>query len=1010
MIRKIACALALVSASYAGFVQALGLGEATVKSSLNQPLRAEIQLVSADGLSDEEILPGLATREEFLKAGIDRVYFLSDIRFEVTTGSNGQPVVVLTTKKPVREPFLNFLVEVIWPSGRLLREYALLIDPPLFSEDKVVAADAAPAPVLESAPASTQPANQNVSRGDSLNVASSVQPQTGSLAGANSYGPTKSTDTLWDIALDARPDRSVSPQQVMLAIQDLNPNAFIDNNINKMKEGQILRLPTKEQIQSRSTATAIDEVIAQNAALRKPRTQSPTNVSNNKAPAPTSVAKSGGDELKLVVADKNSKASDSASSDPSGTSASGVASSEELALTLEKLDKATLENEELGDKVDALEDQLETLQRLLTLKNDQLAGLQAQMRANDLAEAEAQEAMSGEEALDEMASNEESIDGASDELSSDAAQASMDAMGSEADGEQQSVVEEGMGAESAPEQAEVQEPVAQAEPAPAPAPAAKQPSAVQKPIQDQVLEALISNPLYQAAAAGVLILLLIVLWMLSRKRADQESSYQEEDDDYEYEEDQDYEEDDYEEASEDEGDYDDEESEPASSDESEDVIAEADVYIAYGRLDQAATILEQGISADPVRVDYRLKLLEVYRDGLEEDAFNKQMSELEAIQDEDALAKAAVMREELMTRLKEQDIVEEPEPVEHLLDEDEAEELMQSDENNFDFDTVEEDTPELELPSEDKDELDELAEEVAEDIDLDSDDLDVDLDIDLDLDTVEDSLAKEEVPGADVVKAADESEVDDGAIDFDTSDLGLDEELEQAQSELDAASDTGDEKYTEKSDSIELETSDAAALDDIELDEDLNLETEIDLDLDMAEDLGVDLEDAEVAESVEDVPDLDADDLALDLDDELGLETAADEDEAASATAESDDLLAGDDVDAELLDADDIDDDALDAAVLDLGDEDDLVVTDETLDEAADALGDADEFEPELSEDEDFDFLEGTDEASTKLDLARAYIDMGDTDGAREILQEVEKDGNPEQQAQAKELIESLGG
>ena len=133
MIRKLAIVLTLASAGYAGLTHALGLGDAKVNSNLNQPLVAEIELVNTGGLTDAEILPGLATREEFLKAGIDRVYFLSDIRFEVQRNESGEPKVVLTTKKPVREPFINFLVEVIWPSGRLLREYALLIDPPVFA-------------------------------------------------------------------------------------------------------------------------------------------------------------------------------------------------------------------------------------------------------------------------------------------------------------------------------------------------------------------------------------------------------------------------------------------------------------------------------------------------------------------------------------------------------------------------------------------------------------------------------------------------------------------------------------------------------------------------------------------------------------------------------------------------------------------------------------------------------------------------------------------------------------
>ena len=83
MIRKLAFAVAVLNLAFASMVHALGLGEAEVKSSLNQPLRAEIELVSVKGLQANEILPGLATREEFLKAGVDRVYFLSDLRFRV---------------------------------------------------------------------------------------------------------------------------------------------------------------------------------------------------------------------------------------------------------------------------------------------------------------------------------------------------------------------------------------------------------------------------------------------------------------------------------------------------------------------------------------------------------------------------------------------------------------------------------------------------------------------------------------------------------------------------------------------------------------------------------------------------------------------------------------------------------------------------------------------------------------------------------------------------------------
>ena len=973
MIRKLAIALTILSASYAGVVQALGLGEATVQSNLNQPLVAEISLVNTGGLEESEILPGLATREEFLKAGIDRVYFLSDIRFDVKTGPNGEPVVVLTTKKPVREPFLNFLVEIIWPSGRLLREYALLIDPPVFAEDKPIVA--APAPVTPVKVETPQPSvKRSLVSGDDLAVRNSVEPVAGKLAGNSSYGPTSSKDTLWDIATAVRPDKSVSPQQVMLAIQDLNPNAFIDENINKLKAGQILRLPTKDQIQTRSKYAAINQVIEQNAALRKPKRKTPVS-SNTQTTAPTKVNNelASGDQLKLVVSDKDSKAADSAGSDPDGMSEAGSTSDEELSITLEKLDKVSLENDELSGKVGALEDQLETLQRLLTLKNDQLAGLQAQMRASEMDAAEEAALTANEETSDA------SGDAASPIIVEEVSETLVDTK----------VVDEN--GEVLAEKLEVQEEVVVAEVQAVEAPADEVQSSDQQAtsMQDELLALVMTNPLYQAAIAGVLIVLLLVLWMLSKSRAAKE---QEEladdvvevsedevldgepssllDDNAQEELDADLEQEEVSEA-----DFEADLEASAGDDEKEDVIAEADVYIAYGRLDQAATILEQGVSADPVRVDYRLKLLEVYRDALEVAAFDKQLSELEAIQDQDALAAAAQIKSELEAKVAEQDqplmgddLSVEPE---QLLDEDEEQALLQGDDNNFDFDVVEPaveleasaaevEVPEVAATEESIEDLaDELGEELADEVDLHSEELDVDLDIDLE---IEDAV--DEDPG-----------IDFESVEFDSPEETSDE---SPANDVNSAVD----------DVVESEVQEDVL--DIELSDELDHEAEIDL---------------ELSDELSD--ELVVDDLALEIDgDELDLEL----DEASSSLDFEAELADIDDESAESADESEQEseapsEEAADALVLD-----ELAITDETLAEAASVLGDAEDFEPELSEDEDFDFLEGTDEASTKLDLARAYIDMGDTEGAKEILLEVAQEGSNEQKQQAQDLIDSLDG
>ncbi len=961
MIRKLAFALSLLGAFSAGLVQALGLGEAEVKSSLNQPLRAEIELVNVGSLEENEILPGLATREEFLKAGVDRVYFLSDIRFKVATNEAGKLVVVLTTTKPVREPFLNFLAEVIWPSGRLLREYALLIDPPLFSEEPV---KPVASPSLNERPAATS--SQRTQSGDRISVParSVVAPSnTASIAGGT-YGPTNSRDTLWDIALKARPDRSVSPQQVMLAIQDLNPGAFIDDNINKMKAGQILRLPSKEQIRARSTAQAINEVIAQNEALsgksKKP-VLSAAKSDVAKAAAPRQAVKAE-DELKLVVADGDSKGTDSASAGqaPIGGSSSNTATDAKLALTLEKLDKATIENKDLSSRVSDLEEQLQTLQRLLTLKNDQLASIQEQVRANELAEQQAAMVPEGEGGVELSSEGSATANEAGTES---AAELAVEASQQAEAGQENTPADESGDASSAKVDAassniETKTMDAPSQPVPA---------------QQNLVETIVNNPLYLAAVAVGIVILLIILWLISRSNARREQALHEQyeavseagsDDSFDHE-DLEQEESaagvfDEDEDQEDQSDsqqsdatdslYDGDNESTEVTGEQTDVIAEADVYIAYGRLDQAATILEGAISAEPVRTDFRLKLLEVYKEADNVDAFDKQFSELEAIQDADALEAATLIRNEMLDKElaslddQELDLVDSKEYEESADEMRQQEAAIEAEEqaienvtdNSFDFESVEA--------------VDEDGEAEELDIDLSSDELDLDLDIALDeselLDSGDAAAESEEL----------EDQVDPASIAAEPEpELSVESESKESEEIDDSLLEAELEAVLAGDDLLDVE------LDDVDLSEELETESEIDLPTDLS------------------------------LPDEL---TALDDDEAEELKAESvensiDAAIAADNTENEPSDT---------------------IVSDDILDEAVEALGDPDDFEADLTEGDEFDFLEGTDEASTKLDLARAYIDMGDIDGARDILQEVETEGSSEQQAEAKELLSSLDG
>ena len=151
--------------SYSTWSMALGLGDITVHSALNQPLKADIALVDAAGLSASDLSASLATADEFGRAGVERVFFLNDLKFTPILRGSRQMIRV-TSGKPVNEPFLNFLVQLNQPNGRLLREYTVLLDPP-----RSRVAQPAPLPITTPAlPAPIQMRCQVMPRQDAVAV------------------------------------------------------------------------------------------------------------------------------------------------------------------------------------------------------------------------------------------------------------------------------------------------------------------------------------------------------------------------------------------------------------------------------------------------------------------------------------------------------------------------------------------------------------------------------------------------------------------------------------------------------------------------------------------------------------------------------------------------------------------------------------------------------------------------------------------------------------------------
>jgi len=218
-------ALAIASASllYPAMASALGLGDITLHSALNQPLDADIELVEAGGLSDEDVIAKLASPEVFARAGVERVFFLNDLRFTpIIHGSRG--VIHVVSNKPVTEPFLNFLVQVSRPNGDLLHEYTLLLDPATTQAGKA--------------------AIQGRNRASIAQSAESRMPVAPPVALQGKHYAVVAGDNLGSIARRLHGTGSkVSAEELATGIKALNPQAFPGGASKDLKIGQNLLLP-----------------------------------------------------------------------------------------------------------------------------------------------------------------------------------------------------------------------------------------------------------------------------------------------------------------------------------------------------------------------------------------------------------------------------------------------------------------------------------------------------------------------------------------------------------------------------------------------------------------------------------------------------------------------------------------------------------------------------------------------------------------------------------------------
>ena len=326
-----------------GLAAAFGLGHLELQSHFNEPLRAEIQLLDTEGLDVGQLNIGLAPRVDFERAEVERSDFLGNLKFDSLLAGDGSGRVLVTSQQPVRERYLNFLVDARWPSGRVVRMYTLLLDSAGSGSSGVGngAGYEEPVPAPRQAEAvEPPPESQQASIPESLEepLEAEYQYQPEALAPGDSY-LVKRDETLWSIARRVRLQGSTIPQ-TMMHIQRLNPQAFIDADINWMMAGYTLRLPSVAEFSEMLSGETDQQ--------------------------PGEEGISGIDEL-----------ADQGSAGQGRLQITGLDAALDAGADTASLQQLRWDNQELQARIGSIEEQLLTLQSLLSLKDDQIAELQA---------------------------------------------------------------------------------------------------------------------------------------------------------------------------------------------------------------------------------------------------------------------------------------------------------------------------------------------------------------------------------------------------------------------------------------------------------------------------------------------------------------------------------------------------------------------------------------------------------------------------------------------------------
>lgn len=577
-------ALALALLLLAPWVaEAAGLGRLTVQSSLGQPLNAEIELVAVRGDEASNLVARLGSADAYQQANLQFNSSITGLKISIEKRASGQPYIKLTGSRPVNEPFIDLLIDLTGSGTRLVREYTVLLDPPGYGQN----AAQAPAPaVVAPTAAESRPIAAPATVAPAAATAPKREPAA-AAAGAQEYGPINKGETLGKIAASLKPE-GVTLEQMLVALYRSNPDAFLRKNMNLVKSGKILKVPDAKEVAAITQSEAVKEYRTQVADWRGYAGKVADTAGQSAAGGSTARGKitarvdepaaESKDVVKLSKGDagKGGKALTGAAKD--------AAIKEDQIARKKELDEANA-------RVAQLEKTVKDGKKLAELKNQPMAAVQQKAEASKAEPAKAEPAKAEPAKPAEPAKAE-----AKPEVKPETPAAATPA--------------------PAPAVEAKAPPAAETKPAPAPKP---KPVAPPPPPEPGVMDMVMDNLPVIGGGLAALVLGGVGFAALRRRRA------QAQDDDADM-------------------------MAPtfgggtetaaaaaapavseAAQADDVDPVAEAEVYIAYGRDGQAEEILKEAMSRDPTREDVQVKLAEVYAARKDAAAFGAVASSLHAL-------------------------------------------------------------------------------------------------------------------------------------------------------------------------------------------------------------------------------------------------------------------------------------------------------------------------------------------------------------------------------------------